>query len=153
MNYDYMVAEHVNRVCMDTTSLFCCFACVSIGVGSSETRIGMRVSWHGIGMGTDPKIAWIRGCVRLSVTTAYMPHSASYPVCMTRKQFKTAYCPLAGDHDACFVFCMRSPRDITMLHFWSLFHRTTQLYTRPRRSLSLLYSTSIMPFKQLYHHI
>jgi hypothetical protein len=133
MNYDYMAAEHVNRIGMNTTPLW---------FERWHWRLKRRdEDWHAnilawIRTGTNPQSAWIRGCVGLSVTTAYMTHSASYPVCMIGKQFKTAYSPLHGVNGAHSVFSPKSPQDVIISHLWSLsITQPTHLYTHPRHIL------------------
>jgi hypothetical protein len=117
MNYDYMAAEHVNRICMDTTPLW--FA-------RWHWRLKQRdEDWHAdilawIETGTNPQSACIRGCIGQGVTTAYMSHSASYPVCMTGKQCKTAYSPFDVVTGAHFAVSSKSPQNVIISHVWSL---------------------------------
>lgn len=125
MNYDYMAAEHVNRIGMNTTPLW--FA-------RWHWRVNRRdENWHAnilawIRKGTNPQSVWIRGCVGLSVTTAYMPHSASYPVCMVGKRCETTCSTLTCDHNARSMFSPKSPQYVTTSH---TFRHITHLYTHP----------------------
>lgn len=150
MNYDYMAAEHVNRIGMNTTPLW--FARWHWRVNRRDENWHVNIlAW--IRKGTNPQSVWIRGCVGLSVTTAYMPHSASYPVCMVGKQCETTYSTLTCDHNARSVFSPKSPRIRHQLTLLITFHHTTHLYIRTLQILFFCTVQALCHSNNSIHHI